>query len=164
MQIDYIDANGKYPIEINQIVDFIVTVNNIINDFHDNNLEIIYLRNLFRKNDFKNRFRNYAVVEGTLGVKIDPRINILSENIFDKYAPDALTNNDVGNFLIQYQINELYLCGVLADECVYETALGAINKGYIVNYFSNGVVGSSIKNKENAIRKLKNRGVNIIEF
>jgi nicotinamidase-related amidase len=163
MQIDYIDENGKFPIEKSQINSLIGNVNNIIGDFHENNYQIIYIRRLFRKNDIQNIFRNFAVIEGTGGAEIDPRINIVSDDIFDKYTPSAFSNKRFENFLIRNQINELYVCGVMADECVYETALDAFDNGYNVNYYVNAVGSSSVKNIENAIEKLKNKGINIIE-
>jgi nicotinamidase-related amidase len=52
----------------------------------------------------------------------------------------------------------------MADQCVYETALGAFKRGYIVNYFSNAVGSLSIKNIEKAIVKLRKKGINIIEY
>jgi nicotinamidase-related amidase len=164
MQIDYIDENGKFPIEKSQINNLIATTNNIIDDFHYNDYEIIYIKNLFRKNDIKNIFRNFAVIEGTDGAEIDPRINIRSNNIFSKYTPNTFSNKRFENHLIKNQINELYICGVLADECVYETALGAFNRNYIVNYVSNAVGASNVKNIENAIEKLRKKGINIIEY
>jgi nicotinamidase-related amidase len=164
MQIDYIDENGKFPIERRQINNLIETVNNIIADFNDNDYQIIYIRRFFRKNDIQNIFRNFAVIEGTAGAEIDPRINIVSDNIFDKYTPSAFSNKRFENFLIRNQINELYVCGVMADECVYETALGAFDRNYKVNYISNAVGSSSVKKIENAIEKLRNKGINIIEY
>jgi nicotinamidase-related amidase len=164
MQIDYIDENGKFPIEKNQINNLIEIVNNIIGDFHRDNHQIIYMRNIFRKNDIKNISRNFAVIEGTAGAEIDPRINIVSDNIFDKYTPNAFSNKRFENFLIKNQINELYVAGVMADECVYETALGAFDRNYIVNYISNAVGSSSVKNIENAVEKLRKKGINIIEY
>jgi len=163
-QIDYIGENAKLPIEKNQINNLIITINNIIDECHKNNYKIIYTRRVFKENDIKNRFNNYAAVEGTSGVEIDPRINIVTENIFDKYAPSAFSNIDFENYLIHYQINELYLCGVMADECVYETALEAFNRGYIVNYYANAVGSLNDGKIENAIRKLGKKGINIIKY
>jgi nicotinamidase-related amidase len=164
MQIDYIGENGKFTIENNQIENLIGITNRIIDEYYKNNYKVIYLRNIFKKNDFRNKFRNYAAIEGSTGTEIDPKINIVSEYIFDKYTPSAFSNVDFENFLIENQINELYLCGVMADQCVYETSISAYNKGYIVNYFSNAVGSLNVKNIENAIRKLKKRGVNIIKY
>jgi nicotinamidase-related amidase len=164
MQIDYIDENGKLPIEKSQTNNLIKNVNNIIDYSHGINYKIIYIRRLFRKNDIGNVFRNFAAIEGTAGVEIDPRINVVSGNIFDKYTPSAFSNKRFENFLIKNHINELYVCGVMADECVYETALSAFNSGYIVNYYANAVGASSKKNIESAIEKLKSRGIKIIEY
>jgi len=164
MQIDYIGEDAKFPIERKQTGDLIKITNEIIQDFSKNNYTVIYIRNIFRENDWKNRFRNYAAIEGTAGTGIDPRINIVSKNIFDKYTPSAFSNTDFVNFLTENNINELYLCGVMADQCVYETALGALNRGYIVNYFANAVGSLSVKNIERATRKLGKKGINIVEF
>jgi nicotinamidase-related amidase len=164
MQIDYIDKNGRYPIDHNQIENLIITTNNIIDEFAKNEYIIIYLRNIFRKSDIKNIFRNYAVVEGTQGAGIDPRINVVSGNIYDKYKPDAFSSKDFNNFLMQNQINELFLCGVMADECVYSTALSAVNRNYVVNYYLNAVGSSNDRNIENAARKLEGKGVKIIRY
>ena len=90
--------------------------------------------------------------------------NSKKENIDEKYTASAFSNIDFKNYLIQNQINELYLCGVMAEQCVFETALDAFNEGYIVNYFANAVGSTSIKKIENAVRKLGNRGINIIEW
>jgi nicotinamidase-related amidase len=164
MQIDYIDENGKFPIEKSQIENLIITTNKIIDEYHEKDYSIIYLRRVFRKNDIRNFSRNYACLEGTFGVKIDPRIDIVSQNIFDKYAPDSFSSNDFENYLVENRINELYLCGVMADECVYGTALGGFKRNYKINYFANAVGSSSIKNIEKAIKKLRKIGINIIQY
>jgi len=164
MQIDYIDENGKFPIEKSQIENLIIITNKIIDDYYRKNYSIIYLRRVFRKNDIGNFSRNYACLEGTYGVEIDPRINIVSKNIFDKYAPDSFSSSDFENFLIVNRINELYLCGVMADECVYQTALGGYNRNYKINYISNAVGSTSEKNIEKAINRLNKKGINIILY
>jgi len=164
MQIDYIGENAKFSIEKSQIENLISKINIIMNDYNNDNFQIIYLRNIFRKNDWKNKFRNYASIEGSLGIEIDPRINIVSKNIFDKYTPSAFSNIDFNNYLIQNKINEIYVCGVMADQCVYSTTLDAFNKGYKVNYIANAVGSTSVRNIERAIKKLRNKGIKIIEY
>jgi len=67
-------ARNLYNKSIGQINNLVISVNNIIDDFDKNNNIIIYLRRIFTKNDFRNRSNNYAVVEGTSGLEIDPRI------------------------------------------------------------------------------------------
>jgi len=164
MQIDYIGEEAKFPIEKSQIENLIITINKIIDEYHRKDYSIIYLRRVFRKNDIGNFSRNYACLEGTFGVEIDPKINIVSQNIFDKYAPDSFSSNAFENYLTENRINELYLCGVMADECVYETALGGYNRNYKINYIANAVGSTSVKNIEKAIDKLNKKRINIIHY
>jgi len=163
MQIDYIGEDAKFPIEKSQTENLIIKINEIIDEYHKDNYSIIYLRRIFKKNDIGNFSRNYACLEGSPGMEIDPGINIVSQNIFDKYAPDSFSSNEFENFLIENKVNELYLCGVMADECVYETALGGHNRNYKINYIANAVGSTSVKNIEKAIKKLNKKGINIIQ-
>jgi len=164
MQVDLIDENGKLPIEKSQIDNLLITVNNIIEDFYNEDYLIIYIRNILKKGSIKGSFVKYSTLEETPGAEIDPRINIVSENVFNKYAGSAFSNKDFENYLLKNNINELYLCGVMADGCVYVTALDAHKGNYKVNYISNAVGSLSTKRIENATRKLNKKGVNVIEY
>ena len=163
MQVDLIDENGKFPIEKSQINSLIEKVNSIINDYYSNDYIIIYIRNIVKKGNIKNIFLNNATKEGTSGIEIDPRINIVSENIFDKYKGSALSNESFNNFLKNNKIGELYLCGVMANGCVYRTSLDAFKRGYNVNYISNAVGARNEKDIESTIVRLRKKGINIIE-
>jgi len=164
MQIDFIGESAKFPIDVDRIDDLVNTTNRIIEECHNRNYIIIYIRNTFKENDWLNTFRNNAAIKGTLGAEIDPRINIISENIFDKYSLSAFSNSDFEVFLIENQINELYLCGVMADQCVFETAIAAFNRNYTVNYIANAVSSTNTKKIENAIKRLNKKGINVIEL
>jgi len=164
MQVDLVDENGKLPIEKNQITGLVTTVNAIIEFFNTDEYEIVYIRNILKKGSISGPFIKYATLEGTPGTEIDPRINIVSENIFDKYEGSALSNERFNNFLIQNQISELYLCGIMADGCVYATAIDAFNRNYKVNYFSNAVGARSAGRIEKAVKKLREKGINVFEF
>ena len=163
MQVDLIDENGKFPMEKAQLNNLIITVNNIIEDCHSNNYIIIYIRNIIGKDDKRGDI-NYATMEGTPGAEIDSRISIVSDQVYDKYSGSAFSNKDFENYLIQNQVNDLYLCGVMASGCVSDTALGAFDRNYKVSCYSNAVGDLSERAIENAIEKLKRKGINIIEF
>jgi nicotinamidase-related amidase len=163
MQLDFLGENPKMPIE-NQVEDLIKTVNDIIEDFNSKGYEIIYIRSVFSKNDIANSFRNKAAIEGTAGIEIDPRINIVSENIFDKKRSSAFSNQYFENYLIKNQINELYIIGLMAEGCVYETAISGLERNYIVNFMENAVGVWKMKNLEPTKEKLNKKGANIIMY
>lgn len=163
MQLDFLGENPKMPIE-NQVEDLIKTVNDIIEDFNSKGYEIIYIRSAFSKNDIANSFRNKAAIEGTTGIEIDPRINIVSENIFDKKHSSAFSNKDFENYLIKNQINELYIIGLMAEGCVYKTAISGLDRKYAVNFIENAVGVWKMKNFEPTKEKLSKKGANIITY
>jgi len=163
MQLDLIGENAKLPIE-NNADDLIKTVNDIIDDYNSKGYRIIYIRSVFSKYDVANFFRNKACIEGTAGIEIDPRVHIVSENIFDKKRSSAFSNRDFENYLIQNQINELYMTGVMAEGCVYKTAISGLERKYAVNYIENAVGVWKMKNLKPTIEKLNKKGARVIAY
>ena len=163
MQLDFLGENAKLPIE-NQVEDLIKTVNDIIEDFNGKGYEIIYIRSVFSKNDIANSFRNKAAIAGTTGIEIDPRINIVSENIFDKKRSSAFSNKDFENYLMKNQINELYIIGLMVEGCVYKTAISGLDRKYTVNFIENAVGVWKKKNLEPTKEKLNKKGAKIITY
>jgi nicotinamidase-related amidase len=160
MQLDFIGENPKMPIE-NQVEDLIKTVNDIIENFNSKGYEIIYIKSTFSK---YNIFRNKAAVAGTAGIKIDPRIKIVSEKKNEKNSSSAFSNKDFENYLIKNQINELYIIGLMAEGCVYKTAISGLDRKYTVNFIENAVGVWKMKNFEPTKEKLNKKGANIIMY
>jgi nicotinamidase-related amidase len=129
MQLDALGENAKMPIVKSQIVDLINTVNAIIDDYSEKGYKIIYIKTVFPKNSKEKGF-----IEGTVGIEIDPRVNIVSENIFVKNKSDAFSNKEFESFLISNQVNELYVTGLMAEGCVSTTVVAALKRNYTVYY------------------------------
>jgi nicotinamidase-related amidase len=163
MQLDYLGENAKLPIE-NQVENLIQTVNDIIDDCNSKGVKIIYIKNTVPKYGIAYFLGNKAATKGTAGTEIDPRINVVSENIFEKKRPSAFSNKDFGDYLILNQINELYITGLMAEGCVYKTAIDGLNRKYMVNYIMNAVGAWKIKNLEPTKEKLNKKGAKIIRY
>ena len=164
MQLDFLGKNAKMPIEAGTENNLINVVNNIIDDYGNNGYQIIYIKNVYEKHAIANFFQGNVTIKGTDGIEIDPRIHLVSENIFEKNKGDSFTNKEFEQFLINNEVNEIFVCGIMAHGCVYATALGGQNRNYKVNYISNAVGAPKNKNIENAIKKLKDKEINIIEY
>ena len=163
MQLDFLGENAKMPIE-NQVEDLIQTVNCIIDDYNSKGYKIIYINNAFSKYDIANFFRNKASIKGTAGAEIDPRIKIVSENIFEKKRSSAFSNKDFEEYLINNQINELYMTGLMAEGCVYKTAISGLDRKYTINYIENAVGVWKMKNLEPTKEKLNKKGAKVIIY
>ena len=163
MQLDMLAENAKLPIE-NNAEDLIKIVNQIIDDCNSQGYKIIYIRSTFSKNNIANSFRNKAAIEGTAGIEIDPRIKIVSENIFDKKSSSAFSNKNFENYLIENKINELYIVGLMAEGCVSKTAISGLDKKYTVHFIENAVGVWKMKNFEPTKEKLNKKGAQIITY
>ena len=62
-------------------------------------------------------------------------------------------------FLIENQIDELYLTGLDAEHCVYHTAKGALNRGYAVKIITDAVLILHEKKLTDILRKYQKKGV-----
>jgi nicotinamidase-related amidase len=164
MQNDFISKNAKMSVLATQIDPLVDVVNKIEKDNQIHGNYIVYIRNVFSKNDIGNLFRHNAAVENTDGINIDFRVNRYSQFIFDKNQPDAFSNKEFESFLIQNQINELTICGVFADQCVYWTSVGALNRGYKVCYVENGVAASNQKNIDSAVKSIREKGAQVVNY
>jgi nicotinamidase-related amidase len=162
MQVDFFGENAKMPVEAGTETNLINAVNHLVDECNEKGYQIVYIKNVNKKGAIANHFKNHVTVEGNPGVEIDPRIHIVSENIFEKSKPDAFTNKDFERFLINHRVNEIFVCGVMAHGCVYFTSLGGQNRNYTVNYMSNAVGAPKRKNIENAIKRLKSKEINVL--
>jgi nicotinamidase-related amidase len=164
MQLDFLGENAKLPTE-NSTENLIEAVNQIIDDYNSDGYKIIYIKNAYSKYYIANFFRKDKVaVKGTAGTEFDPRVKIVSDNIFEKNRPSAFTNKDFENFLIENQINELFFVGLMAEGCVSKTALEGLDKKYTVNFIENAVGVWKMKNLEPTKEKLNKKGAKIITY
>ncbi|WP_316778898.1 isochorismatase family cysteine hydrolase [Pedobacter antarcticus] len=72
-------------------------------------------------------------IPGTFGHEIDAEIVIPKNTIvLTKREHSCFSSNDFQNLLAELEIDTLLICGFLAEHCIKQTALDALNKGYRV--------------------------------
>jgi len=91
--------------------------------------------------------------------KFDSNLNILSNNIFIKVEGDAFTCGELVNFLKANNAKEIVLVGLMAEKCLYQTAMGGIARGYNIYIVPEAIVGMTQKKKVKAIKKMNKNGV-----
>ena len=163
IQNDFTSPNAKMPVDSIQATDMIKNINSILEQSEHHNYLVVYIRNEFGKGNFiANIFRNYAAIKGSPGAEFDKRLKVINNNYFSKDEPDAFSSEKLNEFLTANQVDELYICGVFADQCVYWTSRGALNRKYKVNIIEDCVATDDDKAKLKAIEKYKENGINVI--
>lgn len=83
---------------------------------------------------------------GAPGTEMDHRLMRDPETkVFTKNRSDAFSNSEFDWYLRENQVGQVFLVGLDAAYCVNATALGALNRGYRVTLFSQGLATESGK-------------------
>lgn len=107
------------------------------------------------------------------GIKVEPAENTAlddrldrreSDLVLTKHESSALTVDELTGFLQENGISHLYLTGVFLGECLTNTALDAIEKGYRVTVIRQAVTAKKSKKSEKYLEKLEASGVVIADL
>ena len=156
LQEGYGGANPRQPATAPAAGGLLDTVNRLIGMAAETGMEVVYVRQVFSNNLFV-RMHGGRRVEKVI---VDRRIVKINDNDFTKNRTDAFSNRDLERFLIEHQVDELYLTGVDAAFCVYYTALGALSRGYKVTVVRDAVATRSDMNT--LIERYKRKGIGIV--
>jgi nicotinamidase-related amidase len=164
MQEDFLGDNARMPIDKEQIPAVTGVVNRLVDEFERNGRPIVYVKSEFPKRAIGNRIRHFAAIEGSEGTRIFGKIKISGSAIFSKKEPDAFSSPEFENYLVANRVNRLVVTGVYADQCVLYTTLGALNRGYQVEFVRNGVGDRSDEAVNKACEAVRKRGGEVIEY
>jgi len=159
MQEDFLDPAGRMPVDTGQVSAMLDAANRLLARTAEHGIEPVYVVNAFSKWDvIGNLARNHAAVRDTQGARLDRRLSVVGEALFEKDMPDGFTNSDLDEYLRQRQIGSIVMTGVFADQCVRATAIAARNRGYQVTVLKDAVAAASDEDREQAYKDLEKDG------
>jgi nicotinamidase-related amidase len=101
-------------------------------------------------------------LKNTDGAGIDSRVVIKGNHILDKRIMDAFSNPELGALLVENQIDQLFITGIAADQCVDRTTKAALNRNYKVTVISDAVGTVTDEKRDMKLKEFLNMGVSII--
>ena len=156
LQVDYIGLNGRQPPVYEHVDKQINTINSLIDKASESGMKVVYIRQVF-DNNFLMRHLVGRTIEGVPGVEMDPRVKVINQNDFTKNISDAFSNPKLGEFLVANHVDELYLVGLDAAYCVYNTAMGGKNRGYKVTVVKDAIMTQ--KNMADVLKHYETHGI-----
>lgn len=153
---------SMYPYFKDKSEVFINNINQIIDSFKILNLPVVYVRSEIT-NPLIN-FLNSSYAKGSKGVKNDKRLKIVSNIEVVKKGKDSFRNTSLDSILICNKVNELYIVGLDAAECVNATVEAAQNRKYKVNLIEDAVLSKSKELTDSMMMCFRNRGVRVIQI
>lgn len=156
LQEGYDGRNPRQPATGRAAGGIFGTVNRLIALAAESDMEVIYVRQVFSNNLFVRLHGGRRAGK----VIVDRRINKINDNDFEKNRTDAFSNRQLEQFLVDRQVNKLYLAGVDAAYCVYATARGGLQRGYRVTVVIDAVASRTSMHK--VIERYSHKGIGIV--
>ena len=105
---------------------------------------VYYILNLIKRN-LINRLAPAHAYDGDPASELADELNVVSANLYKKFAGNAFTNPDLAAKLRASGITELDIIGVDGCGCVPRTAEGALREGFTVHILNGAVATMSPK-------------------
>ena len=137
----------------------ISNVNLLVEAFNGSGHAVAYVRQVFRSS-LISRLHGGRILAGRLEPRICRWVKVVNRNDFVKDRTDAFSNRDLERFLIEHQVDELYLVGLDAAFCVYFTARGALNRGYRVTVVKDAVMTGRDMNR--VLESYRRHGIPVV--
>jgi len=149
VQENLVNPNSKIHIDPNGIDLFFDNINKVVFSFSNNEDEVIYVINEWT-NPIKNWMTGNVCKKGGKGIGLDKRLMIINDKIYSKSKPNSLTNKKLLKYLIDNEITDIYVAGLLAEGCVKATVKGL--KSEKINVFMiEDALGSKSQKNKNAV-------------
>lgn len=162
MQEDMCGENGIYK----DYLKLLNKVNDSIDYAKRMNYKIIYICQEFSIVEwpFAALVTGGRLVANKSGTKLNRQLQIIDGKIFVKHQQDAFTSKEFSKYLVENEIDTIYLTGLDAATCVYRTALGGLKRKYKVNVVKDAIVTPNSILMKQMIKKYIRKGIGIVEL
>jgi nicotinamidase-related amidase len=161
IQRDLTEKGGKHVINPGQSDLMVSNTNKIIDQFEKSGDLIIYVRHHNKMDLLVKLLVNGALEKGSNGAKFDRRLKIIGKNIIEKKIGDAFSNPDLDSILQRNKINQIYMTGMVVEQCVDKTLKAAVNRNYRVVAVKDAMTSVSDKKRNEKIKEFAAMGAEI---
>lgn len=155
-------AVSVYPYFKENSAQLVESINQAIDSFHTRNLPVVYVRSEIT-NPLINLV-NSTYAKGSEGAKYDRRLKVVSDLEVVKSVKDSFRKTRLDSILVAHKVNELYIAGLDAAECVNATVEAALNRGYRVIILEEAVISKSATQTDSMMVVFKKRGAGILKM
>lgn len=137
-------------------------INQAVDSFEVHNYPVVYIRSEIN-NPFINLI-NSSYAKGSPGVQYDKRLKIVSDIEIIKTGKDSFRKTSLDDILEKNKVNELYIVGLDAAECVNATVDASLNRKYQVNIIKEAVLSKSRSKTDSMMVCFHDKGVKIVNL
>ena len=140
----------------------IVTASNaLLGQAQAKGIIVVYIKNVI-DNPVMSVLTGGINAPGFPGTELDRRLmKIPGSKTFSKNRSDAFSNSELDAYLRENQVDKLLLTGLDAAYCVNATVRGALNRGYNVTIYSEGIATESGQSLEKLAQNWREAGAQV---
>lgn len=139
-------------------------INTAVNYAQTNGMHVIYIRQEFKRNPIDAILSGGRYKAGKHGSELSSQLRHPAEHVFTKFRTDTFSVKEFESYLIENQIDTLYLVGADASACVYKTALGGVSRGYHVHILKDSVFNVSKRIFVQLLREYETKGIHVCDL
>jgi nicotinamidase-related amidase len=159
IQEDFTGSHAKKPYRDGDRI--VSTSNTLLAQAKEKGIIIIYIENVI-DNLVISALMGGINAPGSPGSQIDSRIiKIPGSKTFSKNRSDAFSTPDFDAYLREKHVDHLLVTGLDAAYCVNATIQGALNRGYKVTVYSEGIATESGKSIDKLTQGWRQAGVQV---
>jgi nicotinamidase-related amidase len=157
------DYTGPQAKQLYQDADRIVSATNaLLTEAQSKGTIVIYIENVIA-NPILKAVLGGLNAPGAPGTEIDRRLTrVPGAHTFTKLDSDAFSNPEFDAFLRENHVDQVLITGLDAAMCVNATARGALNRGYKVMMFPQGIATQGRKPMEAIIQGWREAGATVM--
>lgn len=144
--------------------EFIESVNQAVTFAEDNDMEILYVKNITGSNPIIQLLSQGKYKKGTKGAELDANLRLVNDNVFEKSIGDSFSSNEFEDYLLAKKIDTLYIVGADAAACVYSTSVGGLNRSYNVNIIKEAIITVNDKTLNQMLEQYEKDGIGVISI
>jgi nicotinamidase-related amidase len=159
IQEDYTGPKAKKPYREG---DRIVAVSNaLLAQAQARGAVVVYIQNVIHS-PIMSALTGGVNLPGTPGTEMDRRLlKVPTAMTFEKNRSDAFSNPEFDAYLRAQHVDRVWLTGLDGAYCVDATARGALNRGYKVTLFRDGIATESYKKIEDLVKSWREAGAEV---
>lgn len=149
-----------YPFFRSNAENLLLNLNRAIDNFNQHQLPVIYVKSEIT-NPLINLINN-SYAKGSASADFDRRLNLVSDLLVSKKVKDAFRNTPLDSLLMSNRVNEIYVAGVDAAECVNATVQAALNRGYKIHILKDAALSKSQAATDSMMLVFNRMGTSVI--
>lgn len=136
------------------------SVNSIISYTNPDN--VIYIKSIHKVLNLSFSSPFLYVSHDTAAMRFDKRMSLVNDHIYTKEESNIFSVKALNDYIEQNNTKKIIIIGLMAEQCVYKSLLAGEELGYAMYAIPGAIAGESIRSKDKVMKKLTEKGVELI--